>query len=62
MEDQVKEAENFGINAKSISELELSEEGLSQVQLLFGSAEEIIDDNFLSCLKECSIETWTGLR
>ena len=38
IEDQIKEAENFGIIAKSISDLELSEEGLSGVQLLFGSA------------------------
>ena len=78
MEDQIKEAKSMGLTANSLPEASLADVRVGKFQLLFSSAENALDKNFLEILKRnCkfqsslaaivvdeshTVETWTGKR
>ncbi|XP_068735388.1 ATP-dependent DNA helicase RecQ-like [Montipora capricornis] len=78
IEDQIKEAKSMGLTANSLPEASLADVQVGKFQLLFSSAENTLDKEFLEILKKNSrfqsslaaivvdeshaVETWTGKR
>ncbi|XP_068697016.1 probable ATP-dependent DNA helicase RecS [Montipora foliosa] len=78
IEDQIKEAKSMGLTANSLPEASLADVQVGKFQLLFSSAENALDKEFLEILKKNSrfqsslaaivvdeshtVETWTGKR
>ncbi|XP_067056045.1 uncharacterized protein [Acropora muricata] len=78
IDDQIKEAKGMGMSAASLPDVTDDELRSGTFQLLFASAEKVIDNRFLDILKdgtalhrnvaavvvdEChTVETWTGKR
>lgn len=78
MEDQIAEARSMGLTANSLPEASLEDVGAGKFQLLFSSAENVLEKEFLAFLKQETIfhrslaavvvdeshtvETWSGKR
>ena len=52
IEDQVAEARSIGMSAASVADLSFEELRSAKFQLLFGSAEKVIDKHFLDALRD----------
>ncbi|XP_015779804.1 PREDICTED: probable Werner syndrome ATP-dependent helicase homolog 1 [Acropora digitifera] len=53
--DQISEARNMGLSASSVADLSLEELKSAKCQLLFGSAEKVLEERLLNVLKDnCS--------
>ena len=78
MEEQIAEARSMGLTANSLPEASLEDVGAGKFQLLFSSAENVLEKEFLAFLKQDTIfhrtlaavvvdeshtlETWSGKR
>ena len=54
IEDQIKEAKSMGLTANSLPEASLADVRVGKFQLLFSSAENALDKEFLEILKKNS--------
>ena len=53
--NQISEARNMGLSASSVADLSLEELKSAKCQLLFGSAEKVLEEQLLNVLKDnCS--------
>ena len=78
IDDQLAEARSLGLKAGALSDLNVEDDELASFHLLFGSAEEVLQQKFLAVLKKSNklyerviavvvdeshtVETWTGQR
>ena len=66
--DQISEARNMSLSASTVADLSLEELRSAKFQLLFGSAEKVLEERLLNVLKDnCSLihesllrNTWFG--